>query len=176
MDSGEVRLLREPDRAILIDESLDTAAIVFGRRNMPLPQAPYPLTPEDVYLKIGNEVGWVGFPVLSPNYLCFFTGKISAYLSEQNAYLVDGVAINGVSGGPAFTREPEGTLTIIGVVSAYVPNRATGETLPGLCLISDVLQLQGVVRTFVSLDEAKEKEQQMPPNPESPRDDDSAGT
>jgi len=69
------------------------------------------------------------------------------------------VAINGVSGGPAFSIV-KGDIYIIGVVSSYVPNRATGETLPGLSIIRGVKQFQSLIKTFRSMDEAKEKESQ----------------
>ncbi len=35
------------------------------------------------------------------------------------AYRMDGVAINGVSGGPAFYIEAEESIRIMGVVSAF---------------------------------------------------------
>jgi hypothetical protein len=56
---------------------------------------------------------------------------------------------------------------VIGVVSAYIANRATGEALPGLCVIRDVKQLQDLLKRFKSMDEAKEKEKETPP-PASP--------
>ena len=61
--------------------------------------------------------------------LCFFHGFISGYFNDPPTYLVDGVAINGVSGGPAFDNR----VHIIGLVSAYIPNRVDRQTtLPGL--------------------------------------------
>ena len=73
---------------------------------------------------------------------------------------MDGVAINGVSGGPAFhvTGVEEMPVLIMGVVSAYVPNRATGETLPGLSVVRDVAQFHELAPTFASLDQAKSAE------------------
>lgn len=94
---------------------------------------------------------------MSPDMLCFFSGSISAYLPDRNSYLVDGVAINGVSGGPAVVIEDDG-ITVIGVVSAYIPNLATGQVLPGLCQLSDVTHLQMAVRSFNSLEDAKAEE------------------
>jgi len=156
--SGEEVFLKEEDRAIVLDAELDTAAIVLPKPAMPLPEDLIALAPEGMYLKQGVELGWVGFPVVSPQNLCFFSGRISAYLNEDEVYLVDGVAINGVSGGPAFTLNASGGITLAGVISAYVPNRATGEPLPGVCMVTDVSQLQVVVATFKSFDEAKEQE------------------
>jgi hypothetical protein len=74
-----------------------------------------------------------------------------------SAYLVDGVAINGVSGGPAF-HLGEHFPIIIGVVSAYIANRVTGETLPGMCVVGDVTRFHEVINHFKSMEEAKKKE------------------
>jgi len=86
--------------------------------------------------------------------------------------LVDGVAINGVSGGPALSTM--GGLFLMGVVSAYIPNRATGETLPGLGMVRDVVQLQGLMDTIHSLDEAKAEETPASDPPPSSQDTDGA--
>ena len=74
---------------------------------------------------------------------------------------MDGVAINGVSGGPAFCGEADGTVTLTGVLSAYIPNRATGEALPGLAVVTDVVEFHGMVGSFKSFEEAQS--QQTPP-------------
>jgi hypothetical protein len=96
---------------------------------------------------------------------------VSAFVENQSAYLVDGVAINGVSGGPAFhiLDVAEDPVVVMGVVSAYVPNRATGEVLPGLSVVRHVEQFHELAPTFASLDQAKEAEQPAelpPPKPE----------
>ncbi len=108
-------------------------------------------------MRQGIQVGWCGFPVVAPNDLCFFTGHVSSYLSSQETYLVDGVAINGVSGGPAFHATPENKIKVCGVVSAYIPNRATGESLPGVCLIKSVKAYQTDLKNLKSMDEAEKK-------------------
>lgn len=100
----------------------------------------------------------MGFPALSPEDLCLFSGRVSCFLENQRAYLVDGVAVNGVSGGPAFHLGLEGSTTLIGVVSAYIPNLAAGRSLPGLCLVRDVKQLHDVVAALKSMEEAKRGE------------------
>lgn len=156
-ESGYTLVVRASDRAIFIDEARDTAAIVCARQDMPLPEAALPLIPEGRLLRVGNEIGWVGFPAISPSNLCFFSGRTSSFVEVEHAYLVDGVAINGVSGGPTFHIRGD-QLRIIGVVTAYIANRATGEALPGLCVVRDVSQFQDVVRRFRSIDEAKSKE------------------
>jgi hypothetical protein len=79
---------------------------------------------------------------------------------------VDGVAINGVSGGPAFIREK----MLVGVVAAYIPNRATGEPFPGLAVVRGVEQFHELAESFRSIDEAKAEEtlptEPPPPTPE----------
>jgi hypothetical protein len=161
-ESGKSLLLRPADRAIFPDERKDTAAIVFAKSDFPLPSKPLDLAPEGKWLKIGVEIGWLGFPAVSPPDLCFFSGRVSCHWKTLEAYLVDGVAIHGVSGGPAFAIVGD-RLTLIGVVSAYLANRATGETLPGLSVVTNVAQFQELSKTFKSMDEAKERE--TPPTP-----------
>lgn len=88
-----------------------------------------PMLPWQSVLARGAELGWLGFPGLVESELCFFHGHVSGYLHEPPTYLIDGVAINGVSGGPAFDSRAH----IIGLVSAYIPNRVDHQTtLPGL--------------------------------------------
>jgi len=75
-----------------------------------------------------------------------------------------------VSGGPAFhTREQP---YLMGVLSAYIANRATGATLPGLSVIQDLSHLHEVIKGFKSYQDAKaqeqaekEKERATPPPP-----------
>lgn len=155
--SGKFIIARKDTRAIFPDYNLDTAAILFEREGLELPTDMLPLAPKDKFLKVGNNIGWLGFPAIPGASLCFFGGKISAWIPEQQAYLVDGVAINGVSGGPAFCIIDD-VVTIIGVVSAYVPNRATGEVLPGLAVVRGVKQFHDLAPTFASIGQAKTQE------------------
>ncbi len=129
-ESGKSILVRAPDRAILLSVEKDAAAIVFRTPDIGLPEQPLPLSSKDMYVRVGVEIGWLGFPAINEA-LCFFSGRVSAYLSDVEQYLIDGVAINGVSGGPAFNAESDGTISLMGVVRAYIANRATGEALPG---------------------------------------------
>lgn len=76
-------------------------------------------------------------------------------MNDSRTYLVDGVAINGVSGGPVFFIKTKG-IEVIGSVSAYLPNRA-GVT-PGLAMVSHVEQYQKVIKTIKNMEEAKKKE------------------
>ena len=112
------------------DVRYDTALIVL-RTGAPLIKQNelLPLFPHDSVLARGADIGWLGFPGITEPELCFFHGHISGYLNDPPTYLVDGVAINGVSGGPAFDNRTH----IIGLVSAYLPNRMdTNTTLPGV--------------------------------------------
>jgi hypothetical protein len=169
-NSGANLLLRAQDRAIHIDPVLDTAAIVFDRSQLNLPSEALPLIDSGYYIKQGVEIGWLGLPAIPNAGLCFFSGCISNYLEDQQRYFVDGVAINGVSGGPAFRtlqKQPE----LIGVVSAYIANRATGETLPGLAIVQNITQFHDIAQRFQNLDEAKAQETppvEAPPRRESP--------
>lgn len=155
--SGKSLLLRHGERAIILEEDKDTAALTFSPGNMPFPPDPLELAPEKRSLKVGLEIGWVGFLAVSNSDLCFFSGRVSAFRASDHAYLVDGVVINGVSGGPALFNGLDKAV-VIGVVSAYIPNRATGVTLPGLSVIRDVSQFQSLAKALKSLDEAKAKE------------------
>jgi hypothetical protein len=160
--SGNTKLLRPSDRAILTDSAKDTAVILFDPKDLGLPADPIPLIEEGKVLRVGVSIGWLGFPAIPSADLCFFTGTVSALLETHNAYFVDGVAINGVSGGPAFFAAGDQPI-MIGVVSAYMPNRATGETLPGLGIVRDVSHFHQVVRDLRSMDEAKAEEEKTAP-------------
>lgn len=166
--SGKTVLLRSAERAITSVPASDTASIVFERAELELPLEALSLGPKDKYFRPGVEIGWLGYPAIPRASLCFFSGRISAWVSAERAYLVDGVAINGVSGGPAFIIDGA---TVIGVVSAYIPNRATGEPLPGLAVVRDVAEFHDLAQSFKSLDEAKAGETQPteppPPAPET---------
>ena len=164
--SGDSILLRNSDRSIILDEEADTGVIMFGANKLQLPDTPFELSPEDMYLKVGNEVGWMGFPSIALNNLCFFSGRVSSVQEGVRSYLVDGVAVNGVSGGPAIFNGGN-KVVVIGVVSAYLPNRVAGTALPGLVIIQDVTPFQGIVQAFQSLNEAKANE----PEPEPPKND-----
>lgn len=154
--SGKSVLFRAADRAIYLDGSIDSAAIVIRRGDLPLPEEPLALFDAGYYMKPGNEIGWLGFPAVHPSHACFFSGRISFFDETKKHYLVDGVAINGVSGGPTFRLTDK--VELLGIVSAYMPNRATGEALPGLAVIQDVTQFHGIAQRFKDLDEAKSDE------------------
>ncbi len=106
-------------------------ALLFVKSEHPL------IAPEDLPLfqnngnhpARGTELGWLGYPGVVLPELCFFLGSISGYQSNPPNYLIDGVAINGVSGGPAFNQDG----VILAAVQRYLPNRLSDNlTLPGL--------------------------------------------
>jgi hypothetical protein len=162
--SGKTIFLNHADRFIDTNQAKDTASIVLRRGDLPVPDSRLPTISETQHLKVGVDVGWVGFPAIAPSNLCFFSGMISSWVESEGFYFVDGVAINGVSGGPAFSIKSDNEVQLIGVVSAYVPNRATGAQLPGLCVIRDVAPLQAMIKGLTDLEQAKQQEK----TPDSP--------
>lgn len=155
--SGGSVLLKPDQRAVQLEQTHDSAAIVFPQGALDLPVKPLALFARDKHYKPGIELGWLGFPAMAPLEMCFFSGRVSAFLDEFGCYLVDGVAINGVSGGPAFVSEDE-RLDMVGVVTAYIPNRALGEALPGLAMVRDVREFHDWTASLRSLGEAKNEE------------------
>lgn len=152
--TGQSVLLRANERAIFRRAGHDTAAIVFTTISGLFPPTLLPLIPEEKAAKTGLEIGWLGFPGIAAENLCFFAGRVSSKLSSEMAYLVDGVAINGVSGGPAFSST-ENSAHLMGIVSAYLPNVQSAGTLPGLCIVRHVGALHDIVRQLANLDQAK---------------------
>lgn len=178
--SGSTVLLNAKERAILVDSSRDTASIVTANVGMNLPDELLMLVPANEMKLVGVEVGWVGFPCVAPSRLCFFSGRVSAAIDPGDSYLLDGVAINGVSGGPVFAEYPADTPQLMGTVSAYISNRATGESLPGLLKVQDLTAVHEVIQRLNSLGEAQKKEAeqqagssgragQAPAQPQAPR-------
>lgn len=153
--SGKVAFLKEEERLIYTDPKRDSAVVLAHVSHFEFPQPLIQLRPIDDRLPIGVEVGWLGYPAVTTHTLCFFSGNISAYLEGRHAYLVDGVAINGVSGGPVIYSTPTDGVQFVGSITAYMANRATGETLPGLSVAQDVSHLHDVVLNMKSLDEAR---------------------
>lgn len=159
--SGSTTFLKAEDRVIYRQWKTDSAVILFFKGDLQLPESPIALLPMGQLIDIGVEVGWLGFPAIAPHSLCFFSGNISARQEHRNAYLVDGVAINGVSGGPVLhLTETEG-VQIVGTVSAYSANRATGEVLPGLAIAQDVSHFHDVANHVHSIDDANRKKAEL---------------
>jgi hypothetical protein len=88
-----------------------------------------PMLRWDLVMPKGAPIGWMGYPGITEPELCFFHVHVSGFVNEPPTYLIDGVAVNGVSGGPAFDNRSH----LVGLVSAYIPNRINAHTtLPGL--------------------------------------------
>jgi hypothetical protein len=162
-ESGKVTTLKAvTNRPIIVYPDKDLAFIIFSKSDLPLQDGIPGLIESRQILNQGVPIGWCGFPVLAPNDLCFFSGSISCYLSIEGSYLVDGVAIHGVSGSPAFyIDEKTGDPKICGVISDYFPNRSTGQSLPGLSKIRSVEPYQATLSGLKSIDEAAEKAQEQ---------------
>jgi hypothetical protein len=164
--SSTTRFLKESDRAILSDSDSDSAVILTSLGDLKLPDETIPLLPVTTPLVIGAEVGWLGYPGIAASTLCFFSGNVSARQEYGHAYLIDGVAINGVSGGPViYSTDTEG-VQIVGTVSAYMSNRATGDTLPGLAIARDVSHFHDMISFIKTLDEAKQKKEAQKSEPD----------
>ncbi len=158
--TGTEVFLEASKRVILLNKEKDTASILLKSGSIDFPEETLPLMDATKFKKVGSEVAWVGFPSVAHPELCFFTGTVSAFLFEDDCYLIDGVAINGVSGGPVFTDLGADTPEIIGTVSAYMPNRVGGATLPGLLRAQDISPFTDTIKTLRDLDEATEKEKE----------------
>jgi hypothetical protein len=160
----ETILLQEPDRVIIPSVTQDSAVIIIPSAkiaSLNLPEKPIEFITEGKRLKVGVEVGWLGFPGIDSDTLCFFLGNISAWRASSSSYLIDGVVIHGVSGSPVFRKSMD-SIDIIGAITAYMPNRLTGGTLPGLSIAQDVSHFQDFVTRMKNWDEAarKKKEQE----------------
>lgn len=137
-----------------LEGSRDTAALSVATSLLPFPlESPHLIT-EDSRLKVGNQMGWLGFPSVAPQNLCFFHGYTSCWLPEEQAYLIDGISIPGVSGGPAFYMpKGQGTPHIAGIVTEYRYSKSqqTGDVLPGVSLIRDITQIHWFKSLFEEL-------------------------
>jgi len=137
-------LLKARDRHITMGNLSDSAIILFSKTQDLFPGTlPLPLLDQELVLTVGTQVGWIGFPVLEPDTPCFFSGMISA--RKNNAYLIDGVAINGVSGGPVLYMDEDEAVSVVGTVSAYRMNKASGDNLPGLLIAQDLSLFHDVI-------------------------------
>jgi hypothetical protein len=159
--SNQPAFRKEDERVILLDQPTDSAIVLCLKGELQLPEVPIALRPMGDPCGLGIDVGWLGFPAIEPSALCFFAGTISARLESKSAYLIDGVAINGVSGGPVFHCPDSDHVQVIGCISAYHANRVTGETLPGLLRAQDVSHFHGVAETVRNIDEANAKKREF---------------
>ena len=155
--------LRYENRRCHPNSKDDLALLIFGRGDFDFPAEELPRIPDKERLNEGVQIGWCGYPSVFPSQLCFFRGCISAYNEKEKSYMVDGVVIHGVSGGPAFYLNDDGKPELLGLVSAYVPNRATGESLPGLGEIRPINPFGSLYELLE--DAAKKESEESPPTP-----------
>ena len=155
--SGNEIFVSDSKRFIEIDTKRDSASIVIARPGDYIPEDPLPMIDPKQFKKIGAQVAWAGYPSIAYPNLCLFTGTIAAFILDNDSYLIDGVAIHGVSGGPVFADLPDGQPEVLGTISAYKPNRQRGDTLPGLLQAHDVTALQTTVTRIKSVDEERKK-------------------
>ena len=124
-------------------KELDTG-IIEVETEMPLVSKKnlLPMLDFDELLPRGSEIAAVGFPGLANEEFCFFRGVVSGYGKRPPSYLVDGVVLNGVSGGPAVDQRAR----IIGLVSSYLPNRIDrNTTLPGLTTLIPISSIRSLM-------------------------------
>lgn len=148
--------LKEADRAIFSNADTDSAIMLIKsiHREFSFPEECIPFHSTEKPLNIGSVVGWLGFPYLEHDTLCFFSGNVSA--CKESSYLIDGVAIHGVSGGPVFCISGN-DIRIIGTVSAYRADIVRGETSPGLMYANDVSYFHSQIHNIETMEEAKQK-------------------
>ena len=130
---GSIVLTSEENRIVVVPPSLPEydIALVIVRSSRPViqPTDLLPLLDQQFYPPRGAELGWLGFPIITWPELCFFRGSLSGYVHDPPGYLIDGVSIHGVSGGPAFNMDGD----IFAVVQSCLPNSTKQPlTLPGL--------------------------------------------
>lgn len=160
LEGKEAIFVPAADRVVFIDADRDSASILVPSAIMEFPKTLLTLCPKEKYQAPGSPVGWLGYPAIAPNKLCFFKGHTSAFEEKGDYYLVDGVAINGVSGGPVFDSEDEPTL--LGTVSAYSYNLQRGAALPGLLVAHDLTHAHDAIAKIKSFDEAREIKESQP--------------
>jgi hypothetical protein len=91
-----------------------------------------PMLPWNSLLRRGADIAWLGFPAVFEPELCFFHGFVSGFKADPPRYLVDGTAMPGVSGGPAFDDRAH----LIGLVSAYIRHEQEGDPIsPGVLAV-----------------------------------------
>ena len=117
------------------DADVDSAVLAVIDHGLPMPLVSLASLKERQDVRIGMEVGWLGFPGLYgvSGHLCFFSGRISFVDETANHFLIDGTAVHGCSGGPVFCVTSNGA-RIIGALSEYIPNANMSKVgyLPGL--------------------------------------------
>lgn len=150
--------LLSTQRYIFPEIARDQALIIFGSSQKLGAIDEYSLMKTGKRCKTGVELGWLGYPDLeiAEDTACFLRGSVSAYLSDKEAYLVDGASIHGISGGPVFCRE-DAKVTLVGIVTNYYPNQVTTgnhntQAWPGLAMFRTINPL---MKLYEATDSAK---------------------
>ncbi len=137
------------ERLSFRDKGRDSAVMLLLKSNLHLPEKLISLLPESQLLRVGTQVGWLGFPSIAPNVRCFFSGHISAPIirNQYPAYFVDGVIIHGVSGGPILHITETNEIRIAGIATEYLSDsdEATNSMLPGLAIAQSLSHFHEVL-------------------------------
>ena len=172
-ESGTIFLDHNERVVLLGDPKHDSSIVLFPDLQgiFKFPKVIPPLLPAKNIIKVGVEVAWIGYPAIGSlvNKECFFFGRISTY--DEKSYFIDGVAINGVSGGPVAYLHEKGHPFIIGTISAYAPNLSNDTyPYPGLAIAENLSNLHNIAKHLSDLDEARKKRSQttQPPPPPLP--------
>ncbi len=89
-ESGREVWLPQGNRVIWPDVARDTAALIVFKTEKPtmelaaaLPEKTLPLVDPKKMIRIGVPVGWLGYPAIVPETLCFFRGHVSAFQPDD---------------------------------------------------------------------------------------------
>ena len=120
-----------------------TDANVFGfpldgdlalfRVNAPVPAEVVPEDPFTGELAMNAPLVAWGYPAQGATAFCSYEGRFQG--PSPSGLLMDRFVASGVSGGPMFFRDPDGTLRLIGIV-----NRGDGDARSGRAFAIDVRQ------------------------------------
>ena len=163
--------LSPADRAVLLDPGQDTAVIVAPGSTVPLPDLALPIAPGQAPLKPGTDIAWMGYPSIPDSGLCCFGGEVTGWI--RGCYLVSGIPISGMVGGPAFYLGAAGPV-LLGVMTLYAASGVTEASVAGLSAVRVISAWHDLVDQLRSLDEAKAQEarpgqlEQTPPMARTP--------
>ena len=153
--SSKIIYLDGSDYMIHSSDTADSAVIICPTPPFELLEEPIDLVTAGTHLDIGHEVGWLGYPSIEPNSLCFFSGNISTWKDSKKEYLIDGIAFPGVSGGPVFCSQNNNSLQLAGIVTGYQVNTESGDTPRGMVLAQDVSHFHDVLQHIQSINEVE---------------------
>jgi hypothetical protein len=77
-ETSTPKFLKEEERVIFLDRKTDSAIVFFVKGDFQLPEIPIALLPLAEPCSIGADIGWLGYPGIEQNTLCFFAGTVSA--------------------------------------------------------------------------------------------------